>query len=176
MQLEDKPVALDDVVRQAVETVQPLAHEKSQRLKVTSAGEVLYVRGDRMRLVQSIGNILHNAAKFTDAGGEIDLNVSASEQNITITVRDTGTGISPELLPHVFDSFVQDPRSPGGLGIGLSLVKRIVAMHHGSVQAESAGPGRGSTFTIRLPRFRPPRASVEEVAVPHTPGRSTQVE
>jgi PAS domain S-box-containing protein len=178
IQLEDKQVALDDVVRQAVETVQPLANEKSQRLRVSSAGEALYVRGDRARLVQSIGNTLHNAAKFTDVGGEIQLGVSASDQNITITVRDTGTGISSELLPHVFDPFVQDARtinrSQGGLGLGLSLVKRIIVMHHGTVQAESAGLGCGSTFIIQLPRLRPPRVSAEEMAVQRTPVQSTQ--
>jgi signal transduction histidine kinase len=166
--IEDKPVALDDVVCQAVETVQPLAHEKSQQLRVSKAGETLYVRGDRARLVQSIGNILHNAAKYTDAGGEIELGVSASEQEITITVHDTGVGISPEVLPHVFDPFVQDAttlnRSRGGLGIGLSVVQRMIAMHHGTVQAESAGVGRGSTFTIHLPRLRLPRSSPEEMA------------
>jgi signal transduction histidine kinase len=171
MQLEDMPIALDDVVRQAVETVQPLADKKSQRLQVSS-GEALYVRGDRVRLVQSIGNILHNAVNFTDVGGEIELGVSATEQRITIAVRDTGIGISPELLPHVFDAFVRDPRSPGGLGIGLSLVKHIIAMHQGSVQAESAGLGRGSTFVIQLPRLRPPSASAEAMAGPRTPEQS----
>jgi PAS domain S-box-containing protein len=169
IQLEDKPVALEDVVRQAVETVQPLARKKSQRLQVSNAGQALYVRGDRARLVQSIGNILHNASKFTDVGGEVQLGMSASDQEITIIVRDTGTGISPELLPHVFDPFVQDSRtinrSQGGLGIGLSLVKRIIAMHHGTVHAQSAGHGHGSTFIIQLPRLRPSRASSEEMAV-----------
>jgi PAS domain S-box-containing protein len=181
IQLEDKQVTLEDVVRQAVETVQPLARQKSQRLQVSNADEALYVRGDRARLVQSISNVLHNAAKYTDVGGEIELGVSASEQKITITIRDTGTGISPELLPHVFDPFVQDARtlnrSQGGLGIGLSLVKRIIAMHHGTVQAESAGLGRGSTFTIHLPRLRPSRASFEEMAArPRAPVRWTRGE
>jgi PAS domain S-box-containing protein len=181
IQLEDRPVALEDVVGQAVETVQPLVHEKSQRLQVSNAGEALYVRGDRARLVQSIGNILDNAAKYTEAGGDIELGVSASEQKITITVRDTGKGISPELLPHVFDSFVQDVlplnRSQCGLGLGLSLVKRIVAMHHGTVQAESGGLGRGSTFIIELPRLGQSHAACEEIAaVPHTPVESRQRE
>jgi PAS domain S-box-containing protein len=182
IRLEDKPVALEDVVCQAVETVRPLAHVKSQRLQVSNTGEALYVRGDRARLVQSIGNILDNAAKYTDDGGEIELDVSASEQEITITVRDTGKGISPDVLPHVFDPFVQDPRTlnrsqGGGLGLGLSLVKRIIAMHHGTVQAESAGLGRGSTFIIQLPRLGLPDAgSVEIAATPRAPVHSTHGE
>jgi PAS domain S-box-containing protein len=169
IQLEDQPVELDDIVGQAVETVQPLAREKSQRLQVNKPGTTLYVRGDRARLVQSVGNILHNAAKYTGVGGEIELSVSASEQQVAIAVRDTGAGIAPEHLPHVFDSFEQRAtlaRSQSGLGIGLSLVKRLIALHRGTVQAESSGLGQGSTFTIRLPRLSPPRASAEEADPP----------
>jgi CheY-like chemotaxis protein len=109
---------------------------------------------------------LHNAVKYTDIGGDIELRVSASDEEVTIAVRDTGSGIAPDLLPHVFDSFVQAERtldrSQGGLGIGLSLVKRLIAMHHGSIHAESAGVGQGSTFTIRLPRIELPRTSATE--------------
>jgi PAS domain S-box-containing protein len=157
IQLEDMPVAMDDVVDQAVETVEQLAHERSQHLQVIKPSVALYVRGDRTRLVQCVGNILHNAVRYTEVGGGIELSVGASEQEIVIAVRDTGAGISPEFLPHVFDTFMQDvrtlDRARGGLGVGLTLVKRVVAMHHGSVQAESGGVGQGATFTIRLPRL-----------------------
>jgi PAS domain S-box-containing protein len=166
LRLEDGAVPLDDVVDHAVETVQPFVSEKSQRLAVSKPGVTVYVRGDRARLVQCIGNILHNATKYTDTGGEIELRLSVSEQEVTIAVRDTGTGISPELLPHVFDSPARDERqvhrSRGGLGIGLALVKRLIAMHDGGVSAESSGLGQGSTFTVRLPRLRLAQGGVGE--------------
>src|SRR5262249_7973517 len=119
-----------------------------------------YVHGDRARLAQSVSNLLHNAAKYTDSGGVITVGVTASDEQLKLEVRDTGIGISEYLLPHVFDLFVQSERTldraQGGLGIGLSIVKGLVEMHEGTITVASAGAGCGSTFTIRLPRITPP--------------------
>jgi CheY-like chemotaxis protein len=113
------------------------------------------VLGDRTRLVQVIANLLNNAAKYTPQGGEITLAVQTEGDWVDIGVIDNGIGIDGKLLPHVFELFTQAERTPdraqGGLGIGLALVKTMVALHGGQVTADSAGPGKGSTFTIRLP-------------------------
>ncbi len=110
--------------------------------------------GDFARLVQSLGNIVHNAAKYTDPGGEIDVDVKDSNGDLTIAVRDSGIGISPDLLTTVFDLFVQSrrsmDRSEGGLGIGLTVVKQLIQLHGGSVSADSGGIGCGTTVTVHL--------------------------
>lgn len=166
--LKTEPLEIGDLVDPAIEMVQPLVSEKSHRLRVDRPGQPLYVHGDRARLVQCLCNLLHNAAKYTDPGGEIMLMVSDASGGITFEVRDNGAGIPPDLLPHVFDLFVQGDRSldrsQGGLGIGLSIVKRIVDMHRGTVSAASAGPGRGATFEIQLPRVEAPERPVTDVA------------
>lgn len=160
--LEEAPVEFGELVQQAVETVQSFVEEKAHRLMVSKPPHALYVHGDKARLVQAISNVLHNAAKYTNKGGEIFLEVFDSEEEVGIRVRDNGAGISPEILPSLFDLFVQSERtldrSQGGLGIGLSVVKRLIEMHRGSVQAFSKGIGQGATFTIRLPRIARPRA------------------
>lgn len=166
--LETKPLEVGDVIDPAIEAVQPLVSEKSHRLRVERPGQPLYVHGDRARLVQCVSNLLNNSAKYTDPSGEIMLTVSEAADSITFEVRDNGRGISPELLPKVFNLFIQGDRSldrsQGGLGIGLSIVKRLVDMHHGTVSAASEGVGRGATFTMRLPRVEPPqRAALESV-------------
>ena len=158
--LEEKPIEIGTVISQAVETVQPLIRDKIHHFVLAAAQSPMYVLGDSSRLVQAISNVLHNAGKYTERSGEIRLQVLDSENEIAIEIRDNGAGISSELLPHVFDLFVQSERtldrSQGGLGIGLSVVKRLIEMHQGSVSAVSEGPRRGSTFTIRLPRIPPP--------------------
>lgn len=115
-----------------------------------------WVEGDVTRLEQIFSNLLDNALKYTPAGGSIDIVMEVEGDDIVLTVHDTGVGISAELLPHVFDVFVQGTstldRAQGGLGIGLALVRRLAELHGGSVEAESAGAGAGSTFSIRLPR------------------------
>ena len=159
--LEETSVEIGEVIDQAVETVQALIREKSQRFLLAKPAHSVYVRGDRTRLVQAFSNVIHNAVKYTDPGGEIHLEVLDSDTEVRVKVQDNGTGIAPALLPHLFDLFVQSERtldrSQGGLGIGLSVVKRLIEMHRGSVQAASPGVGQGSTFTIRLPRIAPPR-------------------
>jgi len=113
------------------------------------------VIGDFTRLVQVMGNLLNNAAKYTPPGGEITISAQKDAQWVTIRVIDNGVGIATDLLPHVFELFTQAPRAPdrapGGLGVGLSLVNSIVQLHGGSVEAKSDGPHRGSEFIVRLP-------------------------
>jgi PAS domain S-box-containing protein len=169
--LKKETIEIGTVIDGALETVQPLVKEKSHRLNIRKPFSPVYVSGDSARLVQSLGNILHNAAKYTDVRGEIDVEVQELKGDLTIAVRDSGIGIAPELLPNVFDLFVQSSRtldrSQGGLGIGLTVVKRLIQMHGGTVSAESAGFGCGSTFTIRLPTVPAPGVSPSK-DVPYT--------
>ncbi|HEV2270020.1 MAG TPA: GAF domain-containing sensor histidine kinase [Steroidobacteraceae bacterium] len=162
MALEERPVEMGSVLEQAIETVQPLIREKQQQLTVARLPGSVFVLGDPARLVQCVGNLLHNAAKYTDPGGEIRVHVSESGARVSIAVSDNGAGISAHLLPHVFDLFVQCEdtleHSRGGLGIGLAIVRRLVEMHGGSVEAASAGEGRGSSFTIHLWRLESARS------------------
>jgi Histidine kinase-, DNA gyrase B-, and HSP90-like ATPase len=120
----------------------------------------IYVEGDSARLVQCVSNVLMNAAKYTDSGGTVSVVLTADDQRAIVSVSDTGIGIPEELLPRVFDLFVQDARSldrsQGGLGIGLSVVRKLIEMHGGEVSATSAGAGQGSTFKIILPRVSAP--------------------
>ncbi|MGH8228679.1 MAG: ATP-binding protein, partial [Steroidobacteraceae bacterium] len=159
--LEQEPLEVIEILEQAAETVQPMVHEKSLHLLLEKPSRPAHVLGDRARLVQCVGNLLLNAAKYTDAGGKIHvLTRELGGAEIEIEVSDNGSGIATSLLPHVFDLFVQSERtldrSRGGLGIGLSVVRRLVAMHGGTVSAASEGISKGSTFTIRLPRLESP--------------------
>ena len=161
IQLKCKPIDLATVITQAVETVEPQIREKQHRVSTTALSyEPLYVEGDFVRLVQCVGNILANATKYTDRGGEISIRTRGDSDSAFIEISDTGAGIPPELLPHVFDLFVQNDRTldraQGGLGVGLAVVKRLVEMHKGEVTARSEGLGRGSTFEMRLPRIARP--------------------
>lgn len=160
IELRKANIEIGAIIDHAVETVQPIMREKSHQLRVDRPAETLHIFGDRARLAQSLSNLLHNAAKYTDSGGSIALVIRATETHIDLEVHDDGCGISSELLPHVFDLFVQSERAldraQGGLGIGLSLVKGLIEMHDGTVTAASAGMERGSTFTVRLPRVAPP--------------------
>ena len=158
--LKREPLEIGAIVGQAVETVEPLAQEKSQVLRVERDETPLYVSGDRTRLVQSLTNVLQNSVKFTQKGGEIVIAVHDAGPDIELIVRDNGVGIARELLPRVFELFVQSERTPdrsqGGLGIGLSVVKRLVEMHGGAVGIASEGHGKGTTVTIHLPRIDEP--------------------
>ena len=163
IELRRAPQELAPILAQARESVEPLLREKEHVLLVSTSFEPLYVYGDHARLVQSVANVLTNAAKYTDPGGEIRLELRRQSEQAVIVVSDTGVGIAPELLPRVFDLFVQGDRSldrsQGGLGIGLSVVKRLVEMHHGRVTACSEGPGHGSVFEIHLPLIEAPAGS-----------------
>jgi signal transduction histidine kinase len=153
--LRSEPLELATVINQAVETIQPNIDEQSHVLVVSLPPEPLPVHGDPVRLTQVFGNLLHNAAKYTPAHGRIELVAERRGDEVVVTVRDNGVGISPDMQAKVFDLFVQaDPsleRTKGGLGIGLTLVKRLVELHHGHVTLRSGGPGQGSEFTVRLP-------------------------
>ena len=156
IELRRQNVALTEIISQALETVEPMLREKRHSVTTTSGLEPLIVNGDPARLVQCVANLLTNAIKYTDTQGQIQVEVRADQDDAVISVHDNGTGIAPDLLPHIFELFVQSKRtldrSQGGLGIGLSVVKRLVEMHGGSVSAASPGAGQGATFTIRLPR------------------------
>lgn len=155
VELRKETVDLADLVERSVHAVQANIASRQQQLRVQTAGEPLYLNADPVRIVQVIENLLTNASKYMDAGGQIELAVRRQDQQAVLTVRDTGVGIEQELLPHVFDLFTQASRSldrsQGGLGIGLTLVQRLVEMHAGSVSAHSEGLGCGSTFEVCLP-------------------------
>jgi signal transduction histidine kinase/DNA-binding response OmpR family regulator len=173
--LRREPLELAAVIAQAVETVSPLMQEKGHELTVVSSSEPLYVNGDLTRLVQCVGNVLANAAKYTDPGGRIRVEARSDDSHAVIEVADNGSGITPDLLPRVFDLFMQSDRTldraQGGLGIGLSIVKRLIEMHSGQVTARSPGLGCGATFEIRLPRIKRPKERCEEPAIKASPQR-----
>jgi PAS domain S-box-containing protein len=155
IELRTQRVELAGVVRHAVETCRPAVDQAGHELTVTLPPEPVYVDADTTRLSQVIANLLTNAAKYTDRGGRVDLTVRRDGGAAVVSVRDTGIGIPAHLLPRVFEMFTPVDRNlergQGGLGIGLSIVKRLVEMHGGTVAAFSGGAGRGSEFVVRLP-------------------------
>lgn len=155
VQLRKERVGLGSVLQAAVEATRPLIEARGHQLKLALAPQPVDVDADPTRLTQVFANLLDNAAKYTDAGGHIWLSAETQPGTVVVSVRDTGVGIAAEHLPRVFQMFSQITpaleRSQGGLGIGLSLVKRIVELHGGSVEAHSRGIGMGSQFTVRLP-------------------------
>jgi len=180
VRLHMERVAIGGIVERAVETVRPLVEQHRHTLAVTSPPEPVWVYADAARIEQVLVNLLNNAVKYTDDGGQIELTVRLEGKDVVLIVRDTGIGIDPELLPHVFDLFTQAERSldrsRGGLGIGLSLVQRLVSMHAGTVAAKST-LGQGSEFIVRLPVSAPPVAGAYEAAAPtdSTAGHSLRV-
>jgi signal transduction histidine kinase len=152
--LRRRVVPLAEVVERAVELSSPLFEERGHALDVDVPG-ALQVDADERRLAQALSNLLTNAAKYTEPRGRVALRAVRDGDRLRLTVADDGAGIAPELLPRVFDLFVQGSRqvdrAPGGLGLGLAIVKSFVELHGGEVRAESEGPGRGSTFTVVLP-------------------------
>jgi len=159
--LKTKQVDLRDPIAKAVEIATPLVDRGQHQLHLDVPAAPLFVEGDDARLVQIFTNLLTNAARYTEPGGEIWFTARHVDDQITIEVRDTGIGITPDLLPRVFDLFVQgrqgSDRMTGGLGLGLTLVRSLVQLHRGEITAASEGPGRGSTFTIRLPALARPK-------------------
>jgi signal transduction histidine kinase len=155
IELRSEPIPLDSVIEDAVETMQPLIDGAGHKLTVLQPPVKLMVHADRARLGQAFTNLLSNAAKYTDPGGHIELRVVAEGGTVLVTVRDSGIGISPQRLEDVFEMFSQEEpalsRSRGGLGIGLSLTRKLVQMHGGTVVAHSEGAGKGSQFMVRLP-------------------------
>ncbi len=155
IELKRELVPLAACVELALETADPLIKEKGHRLFIEPAVPGLVVNADRVRIAQCVTNLLSNAAKYTDPGGEIRLRQYVDQSQAVIEVSDTGMGISAQFLPHVFDLFAQGERAldraQGGLGIGLSVCKRLLEKHGGSIAAHSNGAGKGSMFSIRLP-------------------------
>ncbi len=153
--LQKTSVALAELVQLAVETSRPLIRARGHELHLQLPADDVRIEGDLTRLAQVLGNLLNNAAKYTEPGGHVWLHGLLEQGQIVLRVRDSGPGISPALLPHVFDLFAQAERpldrAQGGLGIGLTLVKLLVEMHAGSVEACNLQPGPGAQFTVRLP-------------------------
>jgi signal transduction histidine kinase/CheY-like chemotaxis protein len=157
MRMEELPVHITQVLNEAVETARPFAEAHGVHLEVSFRDwhdEI--VTGDSTRLGQVFGNLLHNAIKFSAAGGQVRVTCATEDDDVVMSFADQGIGITPEFLPRVFERFVQadgsKTRAHGGLGLGLSLVKSFTEAHHGTVEAQSGGLGQGSRFTIRLPR------------------------
>jgi PAS domain S-box-containing protein len=158
-ELRKEPVEIGPALERAAESVRPFCEERRQELQVIRPERPLRVAADRTRLEQVLTNLLNNAAKYTDPGGRIRLSAEREGAHAVIRVQDTGIGIAPAMLPRIFGLFVQGERrltrSAGGVGIGLSLVKQLVELHGGSVEAFSPGPGQGSEFVVRLPASSP---------------------
>jgi PAS domain S-box-containing protein len=161
VELERAPVEVKAVLVNAIEQARPLIEARGHELTTRMVSGDVYVLGDRTRLVQVMSNLLNNAAKYTPVDGSLSLSMSVGEQ-VVVRVADNGMGIDAQLLPHVFDLFTQGERTPdrsqGGLGLGLALVKSLVELHGGEVTAETGGRGKGSAFTVTLPRlaYTPP--------------------
>ncbi len=155
VKLERERFDIDAVIDGAVEQAGPVIEARHHEFQIQQPGAPIVVLGDKTRLVQAIANLLNNAAKYTPKHGKIALRLAVERGMVDISVSDNGNGITPELLPYVFDLFTQGERTPerahGGLGLGLTLVKRIAALHGGDVKVQSAGIGAGSTFTISIP-------------------------
>lgn len=172
IQLERELLCLSEVVREAAEIAQSQFEQTGQSLMLTIASEPIWINGDRVRLLQVIGNLLSNAAKFTPASGSVILSLRRRGSTAEISVKDNGSGIPPGLLPKIFELFVQGEqdvaRPHGGLGLGLSLVRQLVALHGGQVNAYSNGKaGDGSEFLIHLPIRDTPQALPKPEAAAH---------
>lgn len=166
--LKREVCSIRSVIEAAVETSLPLIAASNHRLAVSLPEEILLADVDPTRIAQVVSNLLNNSAKYTPEAGNIELKVTADDTSVIVRVRDEGIGIPTEMLPKVFDLFTQVgrslDRSQGGLGVGLSLVKRLVELHGGRIEAFSHGPGAGSTFTLWLPRARERRTTPRSAA------------
>jgi signal transduction histidine kinase/CheY-like chemotaxis protein len=155
LELRKERLDLAEILQVAVETSRPLIEEAGQAFVVTPSPEPIVLDADPIRLAQVISNLLNNAAKYTERGGHVWLTAKRQESDAVVTVRDTGIGIPAGTLPHIFEMFMQGDqpldRSQSGLGIGLTLAKRVVDLHGGTITAHSDGAGRGSAFIVRLP-------------------------
>lgn len=153
--LKKRIVELQPIIDSALETSEAYIRDRNHQLTVTTPDHPILLDADSVRLAQVVGNLLHNAAKYTAVGGNISLTVSATDDRLRIAVADNGIGIAPDNIEHIFELFTQaqrlDSKAPEGLGVGLSLVKRLVELHEGHITATSPGPGRGSEFAIELP-------------------------
>jgi PAS domain S-box-containing protein len=167
IRLDAEPIDLGVAISRSVETVRPILEAHRHHFSVELPSEQLLVHADLTRLSQALGNLLNNAAKFTPDGGAIMLTARRARSMLEVSVRDSGIGIAPDMMPRIFDLFTQvdatPGRSQGGLGIGLTLVRTLVEMHGGTVEARSAGAGQGSEFVVRLPALNEREDGVDEV-------------
>ncbi|MEO8922188.1 MAG: ATP-binding protein [Caldimonas sp.] len=175
VRLQRRPTRLDEFVGHAAQTCSALIELQHQQFTLDLPETPIYVDGDPVRLAQVMGNLLHNAAKYTDPGGAIAIRARALRDQVEIRISDDGIGIAADVLPHIFDLFTQNDRSlsrsQGGLGIGLTVVRRMVELHGGSVEARSGGVDLGSEFIVTLPRIDPvaeQAVETNETAAPAT--------
>jgi PAS domain S-box-containing protein len=178
VELKTEIVEMADVVAKAIEMASPLLEQRTHTLTVDVPRTGLRVDGDPTRLSQVVSNLLTNAAKYTSAGGDIFVRAERDGEEVVLSVRDTGIGIAPDVLPHIFELFVQErqalDRSQGGLGIGLTIVRSLIERHGGTVSVESDGPGTGSKFTVRLPATGRAGRDAEPVQ-PDAPAQSSSL-
>jgi two-component system, sensor histidine kinase len=179
VELRRARVRAGDVLEHALSLSRPLIEDRKHRLQVDRTGAETPLQGDEVRLTQVLANLLNNAARYTDPGGCLEVACGVRSGGVEFVVKDNGRGISPQMLPRVFDLFMQEREGGGGLGIGLTLVKQLVQMHGGRVMAKSAGAGQGSEFSVWLPALQlaQGRSAADEVAeaVPSTqPDQSAQ--
>ena len=166
LDLDMGPVDMRSLVADVVTAYQPMAEVAGVQLQTESAADLPGIDGDRSRLIQCLQNLLNNAMRYTPAGGQVNLRLQAIDQNLVLIIRDSGAGIPPEHLPHVFDRFYRaDParaRGTGGTGLGLAITRAIIRAHGGEIKAESPGRGQGSTFTIHMPIHQEPIRKLEK--------------
>jgi len=174
IELKREPLSLAAAIDAAIETVQPQIQAKGHQLTVSRTSLPVLVHADKVRIEQCVTNMLSNAVKYTDPGGEIWVRLYTERSDAVVEVSDNGIGMPAEFLPHVFELFAQSERSldrsQGGLGVGLSVCKQLIEMHGGRIRCDSAGVGRGSTFTLRLPIL------AEREATPSKPARTQALE
>jgi CheY-like chemotaxis protein len=172
--LERRHLRLDQMVQNYIATLEQMG--KAARHKISSHVDTAWVNADPTRIEQIIANLLDNAIKYTPAGGTIHVGVWIDGEDVVLNISDSGSGIGPDLLPYVFDLFVQGKRAldraQGGLGVGLALVRRLAGMHGGTVTAASEGPGKGSTFEVRLPRVDAPPSVAQRKVLPSASGQT----
>jgi len=173
--LDRRPVDLAQVIERAIAAIEPMMVERGQHFETHRPPGSLDVVGDAARLEQVLSNLLDNASKFTHEGGRIRLSVIAAADTLTLTVSDNGIGITPQLLPNLFEPFVQDAQALGssgvGLGIGLTVARALTQAHGGTLVAHSAGVSRGSQFVVTLPRATGVQAAT---AAGSAPGAASQ--
>ncbi len=174
IQLQTQPMEIARVLSRAIEIASPLFEQKRHELRVDVPATGLVVDVDETRMAQVLANLLTNAAKYTHEGGHVAVAARREGHEVVLSVRDDGIGIGPDMLPVIFDLFVQGARGAdragGGLGLGLGLVRSLVTLHGGSVRGRSEGPGRGSEFEVRLPALSARRASSLDLPPPALPG------
>ena len=179
IQLHRERLEMRGIVERALESVRSLIEQRKHELSVSLPAEPVWLQGDSTRMEQVVVNLLNNAAKYTDEGGRIWITVEQEGGEVVVRVWDTGVGIAPELLPRIFDLFTQADRtldrSQGGLGIGLSLVQKLVELHGGTVEAHSAGLGQGSEFIVRLPALSSEGESVIARTETANPAQTSRV-